>query len=45
MFSIAEKNTIYMQKELYSQLGFNIHKEGDDIFTFLDGAVGSTPVF
>ena len=32
MFSIAEKNTIYCQKELYSQLGFNIHKERDDIF-------------
>ena len=32
MFSIAEKNTIYSQKQLYSQLGFNIHKEQDDIF-------------
>ena len=32
MFSIAEKNTIYSQKELYSQLGFNIHKEQEDIF-------------
>ena len=32
MFSIAEKNTIYSQKELYSQLGFNIHRERDDIF-------------
>ena len=32
MFSIAEKNTIYSQKELYSQLGFTIHKEQDDIF-------------
>ena len=32
MFSIAEKNTIYSQKELYSQLGFNMHKEQEDIF-------------
>ena len=32
MFSIAEKNTIYSQKDLYSQLGFNIHKEQNDIF-------------
>ena len=32
MFSIAEKNTIYSQKELYEQLGFNIHKEQDNIF-------------
>ena len=32
MFSIAEKNTIYSQKELYSQLGFNMHKEQEDLF-------------
>ena len=32
MFSIAEKNTIYSQKELYSQLGFNMHKEQEDIY-------------
>ena len=32
MFSIAEKNTIYSQKELYAQLGFNIHKEQNDIY-------------
>ena len=32
MFSIAEKNTIYAQKELYGELGFNIHKEQNDIY-------------
>ena len=32
MFSIAEKNTIYSQKDLYSQLGFNLHKEHDNIY-------------
>ena len=32
MFSIAEKNTIYAQKELYAELGFNIHKEQNDIY-------------
>ena len=32
MFSIAEKNTIYSQKELYAQLGFNIYKEQHDIY-------------
>ena len=32
MFSIAEKNTIYAQKDLYAELGFNIHKEQNDIY-------------
>ena len=32
MFSIAEKNTIYNQKDLYGQLGFNIHKEQNDLY-------------
>ena len=32
MFSIAEKNTIYSQKELYSQLGFNLIQEQDNIY-------------
>ena len=32
MFSIAEKNTIYNQKELYAQLGFSIHKEQNDLY-------------
>ena len=32
LFSIAEKNTIFLQKDLYEQLGFNIHKENDNIF-------------
>ena len=32
MFSIAEKNIIYSQKDLYSQLGFSIHKENNDFY-------------
>ena len=32
MFSIAEKNLIYLNKEIYSQLGFEIKKELDDLY-------------
>ena len=32
MFSIAEKNLIYLNEEIYSQLGFEIKKELDDLY-------------
>ncbi len=32
MFSIAEKNLIYLNKEIYSQLGFEIKKELDELY-------------
>ena len=32
IFSIAEKNLIYFNKEIYSQLGFEIKKELDDLY-------------
>ena len=32
LLSIAEKNTIYSQKDIYSQLGFDIKKDMDELY-------------